>query len=133
MVVAESQLADRVFTAPYDEAAFTDVIKKSVNGVAQFGEGIVNGRRCAVTHENKSAIVSQPVAGSNTCISSPRSCRLPVSPRAAAKLDVITIVAGHCGHYTGSTRADFLQCDVVSLSSGGRIVTLAEHRRRCSA
>lgn len=61
MVVAESQLADRVFTVPYDEAAFTDVVKKSVNSMAQFGEGIVNGRRYAAVNVIDSAITFQPV------------------------------------------------------------------------
>ena len=64
MVVAESQLADRVFAVPYDEAAFTDVVKKSVNSIAQFGEGIVNGRRYAAVYVIDSAINFQPVSSS---------------------------------------------------------------------
>ena len=48
MVVAESRLVDGVFAAPYDEAAFSEVVGKAVAGVAQFGEGIIHGRRRAV-------------------------------------------------------------------------------------
>ena len=46
MIVAESRLADGVFAAPHDEAAFSEVVSRSVGSVAAFGEGIITGRRC---------------------------------------------------------------------------------------
>jgi hypothetical protein len=45
MIVAESRLADGVFAAPYDEAAFSEVVGRSIGSVAAFGEGIIHGRR----------------------------------------------------------------------------------------
>ena len=47
MIVAESRLADGVFAAPHDEAAFGEVVGRSVGSVAAFGEGIITGRRCS--------------------------------------------------------------------------------------
>ena len=47
MVLAESRLADKVFAAPYDEAAFSDVVSSSVSGVVALGERIIAGRRRA--------------------------------------------------------------------------------------
>ena len=48
MIVAESRLADGVFAAPHDEAAFSEVVGRSIGAVAAFGEGILTGRRCLI-------------------------------------------------------------------------------------
>lgn len=44
--VAESRLAAGVFQGDYAEAAFGEVVAKSLQNVAMFGEAIVHGRRC---------------------------------------------------------------------------------------
>ena len=43
--VAESRLAAGVFQGDFAEAAFAEVVAKSLQNVAQFGEAIVHGRR----------------------------------------------------------------------------------------
>ncbi|KAK9812710.1 hypothetical protein WJX72_002444 [[Myrmecia] bisecta] len=45
MVVAEAKLSKAVFTAPYAEAAFTEVIARSTAAVVAFGTAIVRSRR----------------------------------------------------------------------------------------
>lgn len=44
-LLAESRLAASVFEGDFAEAAFTDVVARSLVNVSQFGETIVLGRR----------------------------------------------------------------------------------------
>ena len=62
MIVAESRLADGVFAAPYDEAAFSEVVGRTIGSVAAFGEGIIHGRRCVKTVAQTTGLLQDSAA-----------------------------------------------------------------------
>ena len=45
LVAGEARLSQAIFQAPYTEAAFVEVVSKSLMGLVQFGMAIVHARR----------------------------------------------------------------------------------------
>ena len=45
LVAGEARLSQAIFMPPYNEAAFTEVVSKSLMGLVQFGMAIVHARR----------------------------------------------------------------------------------------